>query len=61
MPVTVRPIPDGPLQLKGEVEVLDPQGNVIPGKSGDVFLCRCGHSANKPFCDGSHKREGFKS
>jgi len=61
MPVTVRPIPDGPLQVKGEVEVLDPQGNVIPGKGGDVFLCRCGHSANKPFCDGAHKREGFKS
>ena len=31
MPVTVRPIPDGPLQVKGEVEVQDTQGNVIPG------------------------------
>ena len=61
MPVTVKPIPDGPLQVKGEVEVQDAQGNVIPGKGGDVFLCRCGHSANKPFCDGAHKRVGFKS
>jgi hypothetical protein len=61
MPVTVKPITDGPLQVKGEVEVQDTQGNVIPGKGGDVFLCRCGHSANKPFCDGAHKRVGFKS
>jgi CDGSH-type Zn-finger protein len=61
MPVTVKPLPDGPLQVKGEVEVLDPQGNPLPVKSGDVFLCRCGQSANKPFCDGSHKRVSFKS
>ena len=61
MPVTVKPLPNGPLQVKGEVEVLDAQGNPIPGKGGDIFLCRCGHSANKPFCDGSHKRVEFKS
>ena len=61
MPVTVKALPDGPLQLKGECEVQDAQGNVIPGKGGDIYLCRCGQSANKPFCDGSHKRVGFKS
>ena len=61
MPVTVKILPDGPLQVKGEVEVQDAQGNPLPVKSGDVFLCRCGQSANKPFCDGSHKRVGFKS
>jgi CDGSH-type Zn-finger protein len=61
MPVTVKPLPNGPLQVKGEVEVLDAQGNPLPLKSGDIFLCRCGQSANKPFCDGTHKRVGFKS
>ena len=61
MPVSVKPLPDGPLQVKGECEVLDPQGNPIPGKGGDIFLCRCGGSANKPFCDGAHKRINFKS
>ncbi|MGH7418272.1 MAG: CDGSH iron-sulfur domain-containing protein, partial [Candidatus Rokuibacteriota bacterium] len=56
MPVTVKVIADGPLMVKGECEVQDNQGNVIPGKGGDsIFLCRCGNSANKPFCDGSHK------
>ena len=61
MPVTVRPLPDGPLQVKGECEVLDAQGNATPGKGGDIYLCRCGQSGSKPFCDGSHKRVGFKS
>jgi CDGSH-type Zn-finger protein len=61
MPVTVNPLPDGPIMLKGDCEVLDAQGNPLPPKGGDIYLCRCGASANKPFCDGSHKRIGFKS
>jgi CDGSH-type Zn-finger protein len=61
MAVTVKPLPDGPIMLKGDCEVLDAQGNPIPPKGGDIYLCRCGASANKPFCDGSHKRVGFKS
>jgi hypothetical protein len=61
MSITVKPIPDGPLMVKGECEILDAQGNPLPAKTGDIFLCRCGASANKPFCDGGHKRTGFKS
>ena len=61
MAVTVKLLPDGPLQVKGEVEILDPQGQTLPAKSGDIYLCRCGQSANKPYCDGAHKRVGFKS
>jgi len=51
---------NGPLRLEGEVEILDPQGKAF-GLAGrtSVALCRCGHSANKPFCDGSHKTTGF--
>jgi CDGSH-type Zn-finger protein len=61
MPVTVKPIQDGPLMVEGECKVTDPQGNALPTQGDKIFLCRCGSSANKPFCDGSHKRVGFKS
>ncbi len=49
---------NGPLLCTGNIEVLDEDGNVIE-KSDDVALCRCGHSGNKPFCDGSHRDAGF--
>ncbi len=51
---------NGPLRIEGDVEILDPQGKAF-GLAGraSVALCRCGHSANKPFCDGSHKTTGF--
>lgn len=51
---------NGPLRVEGDFELADPQGKTfgLAGRSV-VSLCRCGHSANKPFCDGSHKRVGF--
>ena len=49
---------DGPLLVRGGVRVLDAEGNVL--YEGDkAALCRCGGSANKPFCDGTHKTNGF--
>ena len=61
MPVSVKVLQDGPLQVKGDCEVQDAQGNVVATKPGDIFLCRCGSSSNKPFCDGAHKKVAFKS
>jgi CDGSH-type Zn-finger protein len=62
MAVTVKVLTDGPLIVTGEVKVEDAQGAPIAAKPGDsIALCRCGASANKPFCDGGHKRIGFKS
>jgi CDGSH-type Zn-finger protein len=57
--VTVRN--DGSILIDGDFEVLDPQG-VAFGLAGrtSIGLCRCGQSANKPFCDGSHARTGFQ-
>ena len=47
----------GPLCLSGRIKV--EVGGEIVADTDDVALCRCGHSANKPFCDGSHRKVGF--
>lgn len=51
--------PDGPLLVKGDVLLIHPDGKreLCPQPTA---LCRCGGSANKPFCDGSHRKNGFK-
>lgn len=57
-PVRVDPITDGPLMLEGWVEIRAADGSALI--VGDkCWLCRCGHSAAKPFCDGTHKKVGF--
>jgi CDGSH-type Zn-finger protein len=52
---------DGPLRIEGDFEITDMEGKPfgLAGRTA-IGLCRCGHSANKPFCDGSHKPAGFK-
>lgn len=52
---TITPYEDGPLLVRGEFELLTQQGDVIPTGRGTVALCRCGLSAIKPLCDGTHK------
>ena len=51
--------PNGPLLVHGDVLVKDAVGNEIK-KSNITAFCRCGHSQNKPFCDGSHAKNDFK-
>lgn len=51
---------NGPLLVKGGVLVMDADGNSYETEDM-VALCRCGHSANKPFCDGAHKTAEFES
>jgi uncharacterized Fe-S cluster protein YjdI len=55
---TVEPRPNGPLFVRGRVRIVDAEGRVIR-EDTRVALCRCGGSANKPFCDGTHNRIGF--
>lgn len=59
----VRVRDNGPLVVEGAITVVDAAGNkfpIAPDKPA-VALCRCGHSANKPFCDGAHKNSGFQA
>jgi CDGSH-type Zn-finger protein len=53
---------DGPYLIKGPLEIVDPTGQVVTVAAGKTAaLCRCGGSANKPFCDGSHSKTGFRA
>jgi CDGSH-type Zn-finger protein len=54
-------LPDGPYRLEGQVTIFDREGQPIPDRGAPVFLCRCGRSADKPFCDSSHARTGWKA
>jgi CDGSH-type Zn-finger protein len=64
MPITITVRQNGPYVIQEEdipgVTLVDHEGNVIPttGKK-KISLCRCGASATKPFCDGTHSRVGF--
>lgn len=53
---------NGSLRIEGDFEICDAQGGVF-GLAGRtvIGMCRCGHSENKPFCDGSHRKAGFQS
>lgn len=56
--VTIIPTENGPYEVTGEVSIVAPDGTVLR-ETSKAYLCRCGHSAKKPFCDGSHKRVGW--
>ncbi|HEV8024584.1 MAG TPA: CDGSH iron-sulfur domain-containing protein [Candidatus Nanopelagicales bacterium] len=58
--VVITPLPDGPNQVAGGVVIQDSDGTVIK-EADTVYLCRCGFSEDKPFCDGSHKKHDWKS
>ena len=66
MAVKVTVFNNGPLRMQAddasELAIFDPAGNQF-GLAGrtTIGLCRCGHSENKPFCDGAHNRQGFQS
>jgi CDGSH-type Zn-finger protein/uncharacterized Fe-S cluster protein YjdI len=56
----VNPIADGPLEVLGSLEICSGTGRTV-FRCENCRLCRCGGSANKPFCDGTHARIGFRS
>ena len=53
---------DGSIKISGDFVIKDSSGKEFGlGGRNVISLCRCGHSNNKPFCDGSHARVGFDS
>ena len=52
--------PNGPLFIRGKVRIEDASGHLVR-EDTRVALCRCGGSDNKPFCDGTHRKIGFRS
>jgi CDGSH-type Zn-finger protein/uncharacterized Fe-S cluster protein YjdI len=59
-PLAIKPIKDGPLRVRGNLAIVASSG-CARWQGTETYLCRCGHSKNKPFCDSTHKAAGFKS
>jgi CDGSH-type Zn-finger protein len=58
--VKIQALKNGPLLVKGQVDILDSNGEVMQS-AAQFALCRCGKSEKKPFCDGTHNKAGFQS
>ena len=59
-PLAITPSENGPLNVSGNLEVVSGTGRTI-FRCTKAALCRCGGSSNKPFCDGTHKTNGFRA
>jgi len=57
--VRIKVIKDGPYEIKGPVQLVDAKRDPFQLKEETIYLCRCGQSKTKPFCDGTHKQCGF--
>ena len=58
--LAIDPETDGPLRVRGNLELISGTGRVV-ARLTQARLCRCGGSGNKPFCDGTHAKIGFRS
>ena len=56
--VRIIPTSNGPYEVTGEVTIIAPDGAILR-ETAKSYLCRCGHSENKPFCDGTHRRRDW--
>ena len=59
-PLAIDPETDGPLQVRGNMEIISGTGRVV-ARLESARLCRCGGSSTKPFCDNTHRKIGFRS
>lgn len=56
----IEPQKDGPLKVTGNLEVVTGTGHTV-NRVTETWLCRCGHSQHKPYCDSSHRKVGFQA
>jgi CDGSH-type Zn-finger protein len=59
--ITIRALKNGPYEVTGGPKVTDQKRTAYQAQGDPIYLCRCGQSANKPFCDGTHQKVGFKA
>ena len=58
--LAISPVSDGPLNVRGNVEICSGTGRTV-ARTKRAAICRCGGSENKPFCDGTHAKIGFRT
>ena len=59
---TIKVIKNGPYMVEGDdVTAVDWNNQAYAVAKRPFYLCRCGASTNKPFCDGTHSKVGFKA
>jgi CDGSH-type Zn-finger protein len=51
---------DGPYECRGGIDICDAEGSLL-ARASEAWLCRCGQSQNKPYCDGSHEKANFQN
>ena len=59
--LVIIPHNNGPYEVKGRVRIVTEGGRVLQSEQTEAWLCRCGQSVSKPFCDGTHQKVGFRS
>jgi CDGSH-type Zn-finger protein len=60
-PTRITVCPDGPLLIRGPVEIVDAAGRIMPRSRPTIALCRCGKSRTAPLCDGTHKLSNLRA
>lgn len=56
----ITPQENGSYHVRGDFRVVLSDGTELEVEGGETWLCRCGNSSSKPFCDGTHKKSGFR-
>jgi CDGSH-type Zn-finger protein len=59
--VRIKTLRNGPYEVKGAIQLVDAKRGEFTLSEDPIYLCRCGQSATKPFCDGTHEKLGFKA